>query len=82
MMMLHTNWHNCLLKQGLRLSRYPSLTLETHGLILAVRNDSIPFDHNPTEFKLQFNAGRQKKLNSNIGTNVRNTDCTFLITSN
>lgn len=59
-MKLDSIWHNRLIrfiKQGFRLSKDPSMTLETHGLILAVRNDSIPYDHNPNEFKIQAITG-------------------------
>lgn len=55
------NRHNRLLKQGLRLSRYSSLTLETHRIIMAVRNDSIPFDNNPNELNPQVMTGLQKQ---------------------
>lgn len=53
-MKLQTNWYNFLLKQGLQLSRDPSLTLETLRTILTVRNDPIPFEDNPNESKLQL----------------------------
>lgn len=82
-MKLQTNWYNRLLKQGLQLSRDPSLALETLRLILAVRNDSIPFDHTPNESRLQLlTTCRQTQSNSAKEKHVRNTECTCLFAPN
>lgn len=78
-MKLDYNRHNCLLKQGLRFSRDPSLTLETLRLSLTVRNDSISFDHDPNVSKLQVITGRKKQPNNIKEKYVRSTECMCLL---
>lgn len=60
-MKLYSNRHNRLRKQGLRMSRDSSLTLETHRIIMAVRNNSIPSHYNPNELNPQVMTGLQKQ---------------------